>query len=91
MYFEFSTIVHNFILDFFVSRDVKSISKKFVYFTKYKSLKVLGKKQLIEAVKRDDKRIDLVKIFDIPLNRLSTILRNKYEIIYTPPDKKCNS
>jgi hypothetical protein len=49
---------------------------------KYKSLTILKKKQLIEAVERGNKKkTEVAKTFDFPLNTLSMILKDKNKII----------
>ncbi|GFV03787.1 hypothetical protein TNCV_1877351 [Trichonephila clavipes] len=49
-------------------------------FKKYKCLTISEKKKVIESVEEGERKVDIAKVFEIPLNSLSTILKNKEKI-----------
>ncbi|GFX77550.1 hypothetical protein TNCV_4026001 [Trichonephila clavipes] len=49
-------------------------------FKKYKCLTISEKQKVMESVEEGERKVDVAKAFEIPLNSLSTILKNKEKI-----------
>ncbi|GFU62159.1 hypothetical protein TNCV_2473941 [Trichonephila clavipes] len=49
-------------------------------FKKYKCLNISEKQRVTESVEEDERKVDVAKAFEIALNSLSTILKNKEKI-----------
>ncbi|GFX83679.1 uncharacterized protein TNCV_349431 [Trichonephila clavipes] len=57
-------------------------------FKKYKCLTISEKQNMIESVEEGERKVDVAKAFEIPLNSLSTILKNK-EKIFIASSSRC--
>ncbi|GFY25222.1 tigger transposable element-derived protein 4 [Trichonephila clavipes] len=59
-----------------LSREMSDMS-----FKKYNCLTISEKQKVIESVEEGERKVDVAKAFEIPLSSLSTILKNKEEIL----------